>query len=650
MYYGKKKGIIIAIVVILIVVLLAIAGIIVYAKTDLFKSNKSLFWKYAGAQIEEVKKISPEQIANIEKAKNEKPYTTSGELTFDSDNTEASKILNKIKVGTEGQADPTDSYNHTYTKLDYDGKKLFDFHYINSDNIFALKAEEIITVYLGFKNENLNVLAQKLGIPSSDVPDELPIVANSELFNLSENQLSYISETYKDLIVKNIPNENYSKQTSAVINVDNSSYKTTSYRLDLSAKELSTITKEVLTKMKTDSVVLDLLATKFSLMSMDQYNSVDGVKNLIDNVLNNLSDDNFKDISFVVYKHEGKTIATEIIVKNELKITINTGVGKLKVSLEDLKGEQQFEKLDFNFEYSFAATSSQIKLLIKLNDEELVDILATIIGSPAQSKIQTDVTASINVKGKNTNTNTNTTSSTYGNTIVTSNDDINNVNVNDTTNSMINSIEDEDNNTISTNSNNSVSSLLSSSNTIDDDLDEDDALEAEEENEANKIELAYTEIIEFVEEIENKEKLDQTNCAVLNDYSQEQISGLIQAIYARTLVVLQEKAQIFGNLFGSSVDSMARVDFSDSTYKSMNETAKTYIGKNKTASIARNLCELVLRNNQDSSNQVVKINGVSDTTEINNLKDTFVDASKYDISAEYNDSGIINAFTIMKVD
>ena len=611
MYYGKKKWIIIIIIIVLILALVAVGGYFVYAKTDLFKSSKSLFWKYASSQMEDLKKISPDQLASIEKAKSETPYTVDSEVTFDSDNSDASKILNKLKLNVKGEYDKPENYAHTYSKLDYDNTKIFDFHYINSNDLFALKAEEIITVYLGVRNENLNVLAQKLGIPASGLPNELPIVGYSELFNVSDAQISTIFDTYKDVVLNNIKDEDYSKQTAAVIKIDNASYDTTSYRLDLSAAEQLKIAQEILTKMKTDSVVLDLLATRFTILDLQQYNSVEGVKDLIDNILNNISEDNFNDISFVVYNYEGRTIATEIIMKNDVKITLNSGVGKLKLTFEDLKGRETLEnvgeKLELNIDYSFAAASSQIKVNVKLDDEEIVNVLATTIGSVAQSKVQTDVSATYTIKNATNTISKNTT-------------------------------------------NTSSSSLLNSSNSLDSEdvnIDEDDTILPEENN---KIDFAYTQIIEFVDKIEDKEILDQTNCAVLNDYTQEQISSIMQAISERVVVVLQEKMQTFANIFGSSLDAMSRVDITDSLNEALSEAINQYVGKNRTASTVRTLCDTIISNNQDSSNMQIKVNGTADYSEISSLKDTFLDSEHYEVSADYNDNGLIDSITIKKID
>ena len=80
MYYGRKKGIIIGIVVAIVIILLAAISAFVVLKTDLFKSNETLFWKYAGAGLESFEQTPNIQLEEIEKLKMQSPYVIQGEL------------------------------------------------------------------------------------------------------------------------------------------------------------------------------------------------------------------------------------------------------------------------------------------------------------------------------------------------------------------------------------------------------------------------------------------------------------------------------------------------------------------------------------------------------------------------------------------
>ena len=60
------------------------------------------------------------------------------------------------------------------------------------------------------------------------------------------------------------------------------------------------------------------------------------------------------------------------------------------------------------------------------------------------------------------------------------------------------------------------------------------------------LELAYSQTLEFVDELESVEKLDETNCAILNDYTQEDLNTLLQAVGNQIVTVFTQKAQMLG--------------------------------------------------------------------------------------------------------
>ena len=59
-------------------------------------------------------------------------------------------------------------------------------------------------------------------------------------------------------------------------------------------------------------------------------------------------------------------------------------------------------------------------------------------------------------------------------------------------------------------------------------------------------EMTYTESTEFVNELENIEELNETNCAILNDYSQQDLNTLMQALMNQIITVFNQKAQMIG--------------------------------------------------------------------------------------------------------
>ena len=462
MYYGRKKGIIIAIIVIVAVIVLATAGVLTFMFTDLFKSKKTLFWKYVGVGLEN-NKTQNLQLEDVEKLKLQKPYTIEGELTASSTDEEVDAFLEKTKINLETESDKVNNYTHTKAKLNYADATLLNLDYANSEDIYALKSDEIVTVYLGIRNENLNVLLQKLGISATvTLPDKITPVNYAELFKLSDEEKEHIKQTYTDVLINSIPDENYSKQTEAIIEKDGISYNTTSYRLDLTGVQISEIIQNILNTLKTDSITLNMLVTKAKTLGIEEeYATIDGINEIIDNLISELQEAEITDTSFVVYSHKGATIATEILIRNQQKYTIYNGETNAKITVEDLTDTEDYDVLEMDIMYKASSTESNMDIKLSTDGEEVITLSMVNIGSATQGNVQSDVTVILN--------------------------------------------------------------------------------DGEE-----SLDLTYSQTLEFVDELESVEKLDETNCAILNDYTQEDLNTLLQAVGNQIVTVFTQKAQMLG--------------------------------------------------------------------------------------------------------
>lgn len=462
MYYGRKKWITIAIVAV-VVVILAVVATVVILNTDLFKSDKILFWKYIGQNLNN-KQLQNAQLEDIEKMKEQSPYTITGELLASSTDEELNNTLGKTILSIEGQTDKVNDYSHTNAKVQYADATIFNLDYTKSDDIYALKSDEIVTVYLGIRNENLKVLFQKLGLEdTSAIPDTITPVNLLELFKFSDEEIQHINETYTNIIVNSISEDSYSKQTEAVIEKDGVSYNTTSYRLDLTAVQISEIFVNVLNALKTDSITLNMLSTKLRTAGIsEEYTTIEEINNMIDDIISEVQQTEFTDTSFVVYSYKGEKIATEILIRNEQKITIYNGETNTKIIAEDLTGSAQYKVLSIDLTYQTASTQSNINIKISADNEDLLLLNLNNTGSAAHGILQTSCSIT-----------------TYS-------------------------------------------------------------------NEGETLDLLYNQTLEFVSELEDMEKLDETNCAILNDYSQEQLASLTQAIINQIVTVYNQKAQMLG--------------------------------------------------------------------------------------------------------
>ena len=194
MYNGRKK-IIIIMVIILLIVLLAIGGVFAYITTDLFKSNQTLFFKYMGQTLESIKYVENTQLSEIENLKEEKPYTIVGNLNFEAgeDNTDLNaNALSKLALNIEANVNKPEEKAYAKVNVTNSNQSLFTLEYANSNNIYALKSDEIVTAFLGIENENLKVLAQKLGIyDTSVIPDSINFANINEILNITDEEKAH---------------------------------------------------------------------------------------------------------------------------------------------------------------------------------------------------------------------------------------------------------------------------------------------------------------------------------------------------------------------------------------------------------------------------------------------------------------------------
>lgn len=396
MYYGKKKAIVLSIIIILLVIVLAIGGIFLYLTTDLFKSNQTLFFKYIANQYSQLTANSTNaQLQDILNAEKQMPCETNANITFsyEDENGENIEELEKAKINIVTREDKAKQKEYANIKIDYDNINLMDVHYAKSNNIYALKWEEIVLNYfVGIENESLKEFAKKIGATETEnIPDQINTIDYLEILELTQQEKQNIMQTYTNVLLESIPKEKYTKQKEMAIVKNGVNYNTTAYRLDLSAEEIKTIELKILETLKQDSITLNLITTKAKLLSLtEEYTTINGLTTKIQETINEVSNkkvDNSKGLSIVVYSNNGQAIQTELILKNEMKITINHSINNntqlINLIIDNLSEEQEYNTMNIDVEET------------KNNDT-------------TKTKI------SVNVDGKQTSTMTISTQTTYG--------------------------------------------------------------------------------------------------------------------------------------------------------------------------------------------------------------------------------------------
>ena len=486
MYYGKKKKILIAIIIIVVLILAIAGGLYLVLATDLFQSNETMFYKYLGEEAQKIQYDENTRLLDIEKAKESKPYITEGELTvsYDGENAELTEqitnILDNIKITANGKFDKANKLENQEFKVLYGTQNLFEVQLARTDEIYALKSDEIVNAYVGIRNSDIPTLLEKLGITvgqEMEIPNKIQSTSQS-ISRMTEEELKHIKDTYLPVIQNNLSKEKYTKQSGMTVQKNGTTYETTAYRLDLNQEDILNITTKVLETLKEDSITLNYIATQAKGLGLnEQYANVNNINDVIDELLKNIDTKEFKDgMSIVLYEKDGEILSTEIIVKNKLKITMQYTKNKtneiLNIKMENLSTDGDFSKAEINIMYTQTSEMTLAEVEISVDEKLKINISEENIGTVESDSIDSTLKIAVTTEGQT-------------------------------------------------------------------------------------VTINYTGKMEFIETVENMVALDNTNCAILNDYDKETVQSFLTAIMQRTLEVFTEKMTLVTtSAIGNNVQDM----------------------------------------------------------------------------------------------
>lgn len=234
---NKKKLIILISIIILILLLITI----LYFTTDLFKSKEKLFWKYFAQNKDIINLFINDKNNKQSQFKAENSYTSTGNL--------------ELKIGQKDQSfkqlNATSTVRHdnltnrTYADatLKNGDMDLFKVSYINSGDIYAIKCDEVFPNYVGIQNSNLTELASNYGI--DNFPNSINLTQYTDLFEINDEQLKYVSDTYLPIIMNEIENDQYSNNDT-IIEFNGEEYSVEAYSVSLTSDNFKRILIECL--------------------------------------------------------------------------------------------------------------------------------------------------------------------------------------------------------------------------------------------------------------------------------------------------------------------------------------------------------------------------------------------------------------------
>lgn len=384
----RKKRIALAIAIpSIIVIIIIITGILLYLNTDMFKSNKTLFFKYFGKNSENIKEIeeifeSTEYEKNLQNNKytddiNIKVnYTNNLQTTSEDD----SNTINNVKLLVKGEEDKNNKYSYKDFKLEKDKniatntenqsssensnesnnkeQNIMEVEYIKNDNNYGIRFSDLFKQYLLVENNNLKDLFRKIGYSEQElenVPDSIEIndITLSDI-KFTEDEIKQLSEKYSEIINKKVSKEKFEKNSKQVITINEKNITTNAYILKLTNEELNNLYVDLLESLKQDEIIL---------------NKIESIQNKINSI--NINSSESKDLK--------ESFAEEIDLQIEKINKTNIGNQETKIIVYENSGKTirtaiQGKDYEINFDYINTQDEKNIELIVKKDEIETYNI------------------------------------------------------------------------------------------------------------------------------------------------------------------------------------------------------------------------------------------------------------------------------------
>ena len=299
----KNKGLLIAIIVLLLIIIL-LAGVIAYLYffTDIFKSNKQLFFKYTSQIVQIEDGFVDNQLVQYFQKKRSTSYENNGEITFEvsAPNAEEDlKLANDFNITFSGKSDPNNSKAEKEISMNYSDSVNVPLTYRIANNITGIQTPYLGSSFVAIRNdeefselEDINNLIKLQNIE----------ISNEEIINLKT--------TYFDNILNTLEDSKFSTLTEGNL---------TGYRLTLTGEELKNLLVQILNALKTDTNTTHKLNEILDGVGADVQLDEDS----IDDIVENINDWEFNDdVDITVYATSGNLTKIEVGVSgNTLTVT-----------------------------------------------------------------------------------------------------------------------------------------------------------------------------------------------------------------------------------------------------------------------------------------------------------------------------------------
>ena len=405
----KKRRAILLSVILIILLIIAIACAILYATTDMFKSNDVLFEKYASQLLDNLDDIlNEDHMAEMEEILNNNKLTSETTATISyNENGDTSHPINNIQMNISGEEERTTGYNYKDITVTQNDETVVGAEYIEDGNIAGVRLNEIRQfVSTNIDNEDENEIYNLYELIHTDIPG---------LLGLNADEWNTLKEKYIGIVLNNLTNANFSKQKGMALEINGAQYNANVYSVTVTKEQFNHIYIQILEELEKDETILSKIEAIDN--KMNEYHNFiqDGetsnIKqdfiNQIDNTIQKIENFNIGNDERTISVLESDGVAISLSIDTEedfMGVNVINGEGNNFINiLGNEKIEEEAENsFDLKIEKTVAPNDETISIQYNIVEEgEETANLCNISRKMENSNVNSNINFSRNV-GQNT--------------------------------------------------------------------------------------------------------------------------------------------------------------------------------------------------------------------------------------------------------
>ncbi|MBQ2937540.1 MAG: hypothetical protein IJE05_01445 [Clostridia bacterium] len=378
----KKIGILVIIIVLIVLIILGILGIL-YLKTDMFKSNETLFAKYMMQNLNAVEMLKDEDSLEIKNKLNTNKYTSEieGKIQYTenigtSDENKDNSI-NKIGIKINSNIDKTNNYDYKDISIGTEDNDLVKLEYLNQDQTYGIRLKGI-KQFVSIENDGENEILKEYGI--ENIQGLLDDIDFNSIISFTEEEKQSLIDTYVGTIQSNVSKDKYYKQPKTLITINNKDVQTNAYYMKLTVEEYNNLCIKILEQIIKDEVILskiDIVENEIK-EKYSNYGQTESLRetfiNYINEKIEEIKDNNIgnEEVKIIVYENNMQTVRTSVeksIYKMTLDLYNNSYMKFDNIELGETTNEQ-FIEIEKNNSETQTSTLIETK---KIQDSEIVN-------------------------------------------------------------------------------------------------------------------------------------------------------------------------------------------------------------------------------------------------------------------------------------